>query len=287
MDSSSMIQPRLRQLIVTRHHMSRAMIKPTWCVFDAHISRSACASAQCGQYPCCSLTVSGSYFGDLEDIEGELERNSSRRGRGRGRARVKTTSGTDRGGRGRGVWGSRSRSSGGSRGRRGQGRGRVVVQKYQVVQVRQRKKLASTGTVKHVKRELVKRMDTEKLRNLVLALLKREPGLLFDLVEDDAVIMTGLHHHHLQQMNRIVLDPGVMAIGQAYYRDMLGRHRQRVEDYNRTMRHAGYRNFTLWRYGHLGAGIRRVIPSCCVLAIRQTFPSASGQYTGFVPACFV
>jgi P2X purinoceptor 7 len=88
-------------------------------------------------------------------------------------------------------------------------------------------------------------------------------------------------------MDRICLDPEVLAIGQAYYRDMLGRHRQHMEDYNKTMRHSGYRNFTLWRHGRLGAGVRRVIPSCCVRRIRDTFPSASGTYTGFVPGRYV
>jgi len=46
-------------------------------------------------------------------------------------------------------------------------------------------------------------------------------------------------------MDRIVLNPEVLAIGNWYYRDMLGRHGQRVEEGNKTLRHAAYRNFTL------------------------------------------
>lgn len=91
----------------------------------------------------------------------------------------------------------------------------------------------------------------------------------------------------LQQMERICLDPEVLAIGQAYYRDMLDRHGQRIEDHNKTMRHAAYRNFVLWRHGRLGAGVRKVIPTCCVLAIRTRFPSALGTYTGFLANKFV
>ena len=47
------------------------------------------------------------------------------------------------------------------------------------------------------------------------------------------------------------------------------------------MRHAAYRQFVLWRHGRIGQGVRRVIPSCVVWLIRDRFPSASGQYTGF------
>ena len=89
-----------------------------------------------------------------------------------------------------------------------------------------------------------------------------------------------------QQMERIVLDPEVLAIGERYYRDMLGRHNQRMENYNRTRRHSAYRNFVLWRHGRLGSGVRRVIPSCCIWRIRDIYPSPTGQYTGFVPSRF-
>ena len=50
---------------------------------------------------------------------------------------------------------------------------------------------------------------------------------------------------------------------------------------NKGMRHAAYRQFIMWRHGHLGRGYRKVIPSCCVTEIRKHYPSPNGQYTGY------
>jgi len=52
---------------------------------------------------------------------------------------------------------------------------------------------------------------------------------------------------------------------------------------NRSMRHAAYRQYVMWQGGHVTARKRIVIPSCCVLAIRNVYPSPDNKYTGFVP----
>ena len=55
-----------------------------------------------------------------------------------------------------------------------------------------------------------------------------------------------------------------------------------VPDYStNSYRKAAYRQYVLWKYGKLGSGNRRVVPSCVVLAIRRAYPAPDGVYLGF------
>lgn len=80
----------------------------------------------------------------------------------------------------------------------------------------------------------------------------------------------------------LVLDEAVLSIAQRYREDVLAVPRdQRDQDVNRGYCHTAFRQFILWHYGRLGAGNRRVVPSCCVWQIRDKFPDRFRQYTGF------
>lgn len=50
---------------------------------------------------------------------------------------------------------------------------------------------------------------------------------------------------------------------------------------NKNMRFSGYKQYTFWIHNKLGKGVRRVIPSCVVWAIRDRFPDILGNYVRF------
>lgn len=53
-------------------------------------------------------------------------------------------------------------------------------------------------------------------------------------------------------------------------------------DYSaQSYRKAAYRQYALWKYGKLGSGNRKVLPSCVVGIVRRTYPSPDGRYMGF------
>ena len=81
----------------------------------------------------------------------------------------------------------------------------------------------------------------------------------------------------------LILEPMVLNMANDYRNDFLGLSDEDEEDLNKNFRHSAYRQYTLWRHGYLGANNRKVIPSCCVLAIREKFPSPHGIYTGYKP----
>ena len=51
---------------------------------------------------------------------------------------------------------------------------------------------------------------------------------------------------------------------------------------HRTCRHIAYRQYVLHKYGHCGAGNRKVVPSCVTWAIRGKWPSTTGEYRGYM-----
>ena len=50
--------------------------------------------------------------------------------------------------------------------------------------------------------------------------------------------------------------------------------------FDRSLRYSAYQMFVCWTHGHLGKGIRRVIPACAVHAIRQEYPEEDDVYIG-------
>ena len=60
-----------------------------------------------------------------------------------------------------------------------------------------------------------------------------------------------------------------------------GGEKEKDEIPNKSYRFAGYKQYTWWVHQRLGKGVRRVIPSCALWAIRNQYPSSDGNYKPF------
>ena len=171
-------------------------------------------------------------------------------------------------------------------------------------------------------REKIVQLSEEQLRELLNNVVNRQPGMIFNLLEElekgsggdspappppppptsslpwcvcgecrrmptqlEEVCcqMTGDCLSKSAEFRLVALEPMVLNIANNYRNDFFGINEVDGDEYNKNFRHAAYRQFVMWRSGYLGANNRKVIPSCCVWAIRDKFPSPSGTITGFKP----
>ncbi|KAH3844985.1 hypothetical protein DPMN_087254 [Dreissena polymorpha] len=84
-------------------------------------------------------------------------------------------------------------------------------------------------------------------------------------------------------MRLMILDAGVLHTQMLYRNYVFVRHAA-IEKDNKSFRHAGYRQYILIHHGRLGLGVRRPVPSCCTLAIPNTFPDPDGFYVSYEPS---
>lgn len=78
----------------------------------------------------------------------------------------------------------------------------------------------------------------------------------------------------------ICLNAHVLGVHMRVREDELALEEDRT---NANYRHYAYRSYIYWKFGRIGRGNRIVIPACLVRRIRERFPSANGQYRGFIP----
>nr|XP_022297957.1 P2X purinoceptor 7-like isoform X1 [Crassostrea virginica] len=106
-----------------------------------------------------------------------------------------------------------------------------------------------------------------------------------DMPTEEEKVCCGRSPEHcttlLPDFHVLCLDEAVLALARLYREDVLALPAD--DNFNRANRHSAYRQYVLWTYGKLGAGQRKVIPSCVVWKIRTKYPEPTGQYVGFLP----
>ena len=97
-------------------------------------------------------------------------------------------------------------------------------------------------------------------------------------ISGKSMLQTDILHHVNKILESTVLDVNVLSIA------IINRSDTFVEpvDYSKSSyRKAAYRQFILWRQGHLGRGNRKVVPSSVVWSVRNRFPAPDRMYLGF------
>ena len=81
-----------------------------------------------------------------------------------------------------------------------------------------------------------------------------------------------------QRFFKLCLDPDIL---QLYILNRADIRNDPADNSTRQLRKAAYRQFILDKYGYLGRGNRKVVPSCVVWKVRSRYPSPTGVYMGF------
>ena len=87
------------------------------------------------------------------------------------------------------------------------------------------------------------------------------------------------NHEHLE-FQQLVLDEKVLELAMKGNADWLSYNFN--PDENSSWRYTAYQQYTLWYWGYLRRGNRKVIPSCIVNVIRERFLDKNGNYRGFL-----
>lgn len=169
----------------------------------------------------------------------------------------------------------------------------------------------------HEIQTLASQLTRSKLEGIFVQLANRNPGLIIDLLQDapsncspdgqvtvnpnwcacghcremptdiEKVCCGKTEQHCISTccaMANLCLNEAVLHLMLIYRNELFGLHSLPTENYKRELRHAAYRQFIMWQHGSLGANNKRIIPSCCVWAIRTAFSDPNGEYSGFQPS---
>ncbi|XP_071835919.1 P2X purinoceptor 7-like [Apostichopus japonicus] len=166
-------------------------------------------------------------------------------------------------------------------------------------------------TIEEKIKTFVHELGREDLENVATDLLKRNPGAYEDyLLKENSSFQEESDHSpkspgwcncgRCKEMPQDVekkccrLQEGCLSTSEVFLTVCINAHVLEVamratEDIladaavrtNKNYRHYAYKQFIYWQHGRLGAGRRRVIPSCCIWAIRMRFPAANNMYKGF------